>query len=119
MEVKIIFSADESALEFSRNLGGIMDYVKEALMKDALEKDAQEASVPEVLIAEAEENTVAETKATITEKPMTLEEVRAVAAEFLEKNPKKLAKVIHSFGVGKVPELKPEQYSSFVEALNA
>lgn len=40
MNIEIKITADEKALEFSRNLGGISEYFKEALMINAMEEHA-------------------------------------------------------------------------------
>lgn len=55
MQIEIKITADEKALEFSRNLGGISEYFKEALMTNAMEEhgiNAREICEPENLTVE-------------------------------------------------------------------
>lgn len=98
-EIKIVISADESALEFSRNLGLFLQNI----CSESINVESDPIPSP----VKKEESTPS----------ITMEEVRAIAAEYLKKDRKKLAQTIFQFGVQKVPDLKPEQYVPFVEAL--
>ncbi len=107
-EIKIVISADESALEFSRNLAG--------LLQNIIPKTVEVASAQ--IETTTQPTPVKEESASPTSAPsMTMEEVRAIPAEYLKKDRKKLAQVIYQFGVQKVPDLKHKQYVPFVEAL--
>lgn len=108
-EIKIIISADDSALEFSRNLAGffqnLTSKVTETAVSTALTQEVKELK-PEPVKVEASAS-------------ITLEEVRAIASEYLQDPNKrqKLTQTIFQFGIKKVPDLKPEQFGPFVEAL--
>lgn len=104
MEIVVKITADDRALEFSRNLGKLLEKVVSN----------------EVVKTEVEKVVVNEVTETPAEKPkITLEEVRKKASEYLEKDPKKLARTIQSFGCGRIPDLNPDQYEAFLEALDA
>lgn len=111
-EIKIIISADDSALEFSRNLAGLFQNltskVTETAVGAALTQEVKETK-PEPVKVEAPASNAS----------ITLEEVRAIASEYLQDPAKrqKLTQTIFQFGIKKVPDLKPEQFGPFVEAL--
>lgn len=107
MEIRLIISADESALEFSRNLGAMF-----------LNSSEFKNSFTEAVKAEVKTETKKEEVKTEVKKCITIEQIRAKASEMLQSDPKRLAKAIQHFGIERVPDLKPEQYEDFMEYIN-
>lgn len=126
MDIKLVISADESALEFSRNLaaafagGADVDITAnvQTVVQSAVETKEEEGATAK--------STPAPVKATAEpvqpEKQagaLTIEKVRAAAAKVKDSNPRRLAEAIQHFNIKKVPDLKPDQFQEFVEFLNA
>lgn len=111
MEIRLIISADESALEFSRNLGAMF------LNSEEFKNSFTEAVKTEVKTETKKEEVKTDVKTDVN-KSITIEQIRAKASEMLQSDPKRLAKAIQHFGIERVPDLKPEQYEDFMEYIN-
>lgn len=103
MEIQIRITADEKALEFSRNLGGLANYFMEALQTNAME----EHGIAVRSLAEPENQTVEVQTPVLPQAPAqpimadhpadpapTPEVVRAMAVAFAKQNGKEAMRLI-------------------------
>lgn len=99
MEITVRLTADESALEFARLLGGALSKIEKAPKKETATK---------VEVSKKEES-----------KPsVTLEACREKAAAVMATDPQKFKEALKAFEIRKVPELAPEQYEAFMEFMS-
>lgn len=103
MEIQIRITADEKALEFSRNLGGLANYFMEALQTNAME----EHGIAVRSLAEPENQTVEVQTPVLPQAPAqpimadqpadpapTTEVVRAMAVAFAKQNGKEAMRLL-------------------------
>ena len=128
MEIKVVITADEKALEFARDIArsssklgiiGDLEEIKEKV-KTAVETEIQakedkpwETIEPDPIKVEVK----AEPKPVPEEptKKYSVEEIRAAGAEYMKEKGKVAFKaILKKFNIEKLPQLAEEQYAEFM-----
>lgn len=127
MEIKVIITADEKALEFARDIArsssklgiiGDIDQIKDQV-KTAVEAEIKsEEDRPWETIEPAPIKVEPVKTPEVPESPAkkyTAEEVRAAGAEFIKQNGKEAFKeVLAKYGIKKLPELTADKFGEFM-----
>lgn len=123
MEIKVIITADEKALEFARDiarssskLGIIGDFeeIKEKV-KTAVETEIQSEDDRPWETIEPDPIKVEPVETPEAIKKYSVEEIRAAGAEYMKQKGKVAFKaVLKKFNIEKLPQLAEEQYAEFM-----
>ena len=127
MEIKLVITADEKALEFARDIAisssklgiiGDIDQIKdqvkaavEAEIKSEGDRPWETIEPDPIKVEPVETPEVPESPA----KKYTAEEVRAAGAEFIKQRGKEAFKeVLAKYGIKKLPELTADKFAEFM-----
>lgn len=131
MEIKVVITADEKALEFARDIArsssklGIIGDLEEikGKVKTAVEAEIQakedkpwETIEPDPIKVEVKADPVETPEVPGSPaKKYTAEEVRAAGAEFIKQHGKEAFKeVLAKYGIKKLPELTADKFAEFM-----
>lgn len=128
MDVQIKITADDKALEFSRNLsnfyanlvvsGFVADQKKETITKVDKTVDVEKEEEPDRPWETIEPDPIKVDEAPKKEpaKKYTTEEIRAAGADYIKRKGKPAFKVLLTqYGINKLTELPEEKYADFME----
>lgn len=131
MDVQIKITADDKALEFSRNLsnfyanlvvsGFVADAKKETITKVDKTADVEKPEEPDRPWETIEPDPIKVDGAPKEEpaKKYTTEEIRAAGADYIKRKGKPAFKVLLTqYNINKLTELQEEQYADFMEDVN-
>lgn len=131
MDVQIKITADDKALEFSRNLsnfyanlvvsGFVADTKKETIAKVDKTANMEKEEEPDRPWETIEPDPIKVDEAPKEEpaKKYTTEEIRAAGADYIKRKGKPAFKVLLTqYNINKLTELQEEQYADFMEDVN-
>lgn len=134
MEIKLVITADEKALEFARDIArsssklgiiGDLDQIKDQVKVAVASEMAGEETKPwetiepdPIKVDEVPKEEVSAPEKEPTKK-YTTEEIRAAGADYIKRKGKASFKVLLTqYDIGKLTELPEEKYAVFMEDVN-
>lgn len=127
MEIKVIITADEKALEFARDIArsssklgiiGDLEEIKAKVKTAVVSEMAEEETKPWETIEPDPIKVDEEPKEEPTKK-YTTEEIRAAGADYIKRKGKASFKVLLTqYSINKLTELPEEKYAEFMEDVN-